>query len=168
MSAVLTQLRRIADENQAMLRQAVDNRTPAASGTTTTQTAQTTAQTTTTAWSTRAISFTTVDAMLAQLPVAKYALPSTNGGDVAFFEVHEYKGGKRIRRLYGAPRDWRRETMKLRMQYFAALHIIENLLAAVALFADTHQCCGKCGSPLSNGDSLAAKLGPVCRKAFGL
>jgi hypothetical protein len=112
------------------------------------------------------ITFRLVDELAAQLPPAKYALPNTGTGAIDFFEVAKYKGGMRVRRLFGAPRDWRRETMNLRMQCFAIKHILEDVPNAIKLFGDTFKVCSKCGSPLSNGKSLAAKLGPDCRKAF--
>lgn len=112
------------------------------------------------------ITFKLVDELAAQLPPAKYALPNVRTGEVTFFEVAKYKGGMRVRRLFGAPRDWRRETMNLRMQYFAIKHILEDVPNSIKLFGDTFQVCSKCGAPLSNGESLAAKLGPYCRKAF--
>lgn len=155
MSAILDSLQRKLDDRVQLSHQQADllhrvhsNATPAASGRTPT------------------ISFKAVDEMLDQLPPARYALPNTRTGEVAFFEVAPYKGHNRIRRLYGAPRDWRRETMALRLQYFAALHILQDVPNSIKLFGETFKVCSKCGSPLSNGDSLAAKLGPDCRKAF--
>lgn len=130
--------------------QVANNRTPAVSARTTEPT----------------ITFKLVDELAAQLPPAKYALPNIRTGEVTFFEIAKFKDGMRIRRLFGAPRDWRRETMNLRMQYFAVKHILEDVPNSIKLFGDTFQVCSKCGAPLSNGDSLAAKLGPHCRKAF--
>lgn len=108
------------------------------------------------------LSYAMVDTLIAQLNPCRYALRKTNGADISFFEVSEWKGRKYLRLLSGAPGDYQRHKMSLSMQYMAAKHLLDDVAGAVKLYADTHSVCAKCHSPLTDAESRARGLGPVC------
>jgi hypothetical protein len=114
----------------------------------------------------RGFGFAMVDALLTQVPVGRYALPrvAQDGNDVTFFEVVAGRGGAHmITTLSGAPGNFQAWAMKLPLQYFAAKHLLENLVAATALFGHKAKVCGRCNSPLTRQKSREQGMGDHCR-----
>jgi hypothetical protein len=106
-----------------------------------------------------------VDALVNQVPVGFYALPKRDertGNDVTFFEVSAFRGGHRIQMLSGAPGAYQQHPMKLPLQWFAARHLLEDLVAATALYGIKAQRCGRCHSPLTRTKSRAQGMGDHC------
>lgn len=104
---------------------------------------------------------------LTTLPLSRYALPRSDGSGFDFFEVVERKSGRRfINRLVGSPGDWRREWLSQRHQIFAARHIAEDPKAAAVAYAREHGRCAVCDAHLSDPESIARSMGPVCAKRF--
>jgi Family of unknown function (DUF6011) len=104
-----------------------------------------------------------VDAMVADLPLGSYALTRPDG-TVDFLEVSETRKGKWIRRLLGAPGEFRRVNLPLVLQFHAAKHIGADPKTAGEAFADYFTACWKCHSPLTDPESRARRLGPTCAK----
>ncbi|MDD4868202.1 MAG: DUF6011 domain-containing protein [Mycobacterium sp.] len=115
-----------------------------------------------------------LDAILARIPVcgktgsSKYALPRRDGRGVVFFEVRQARGTKRryINHLVGAPGGWSRQQMRQDWLLKAATKIATDPLTACKLYGSEFTVCGYCGSPLSDPDSIARQLGPVCAGKF--
>lgn len=116
---------------------------------------------------------------LASLPVCKYMVDGAHG-EAIIVEVVERKGGRRwLNRLLGAPGDWRRvrlpspqmahwaEKVKGAQYYDAPTdRALEGPEAAAVRFSREFVCCAACGSPLSDAESMARGLGPVCAGRF--
>lgn len=122
-------------------------------------------------------SYAEVDAMLAKIPVGRYALPrneaSSAGNTVTFFEVRKVHGQHRITQLVGGVGDYTRQPLKLHLQFFAAKHILADVPAAAKLYGDKNAACGFCAaqgrySPLTNTRSIAAGYGETCAKKHGM
>jgi len=118
---------------------------------------------------------TSLNAVLASIPASRYALPNVGAGKAAdgswlrwdFFEVVERRGGRRyLNRLVGAPGDWSREWLSLTLQTYAAGHIAEDPRSAAIAYAQQHGRCAVCDAPLSNPESIARSMGPICAKRF--
>jgi hypothetical protein len=123
--------------------------------------------------------FAEVDALLAQIPTGRYALPRTvasgSGNMITFFEVRELKrtGKRQIVQLIGSTGDYERQPLRLNLQFHAARHILESIEHAAALYGRTAKECGFCAasgrtSPLSNSRSLAVGYGQGCAEKYGL
>lgn len=110
------------------------------------------------------LDFATVDALLRRVPVGRYALPRVvgDGNDVTFFDVSVRRGAHVIQTLSGAPGDYQAWPMKLHLQYFAATHLLEDLVAATALYGHKARRCGRCNSPLTRAKSRAQGMGNHC------
>jgi len=108
--------------------------------------------------------------VLATLPLSKYALPRRSDPTIwDFFEVIERKNGTRyLNRLLGAPGNWNRSFLTAQLQLTAAQAVAVNPQAAAFEYANQHGRCSCCDAKLSNPKSIAASMGPVCRKRFGL
>jgi hypothetical protein len=115
---------------------------------------------------------------LHKLPKSKYAIPTNQivsdlmgenfNGDLAFFEVREYKKTPYIRRLVGAPSYFTRYKMS-KADSLAFVRILsQDPLGYAQLFGMHYRCCGKCGAELTDERSRELSLGPECRKTFGL
>lgn len=170
-------VRKVARDNGAMLRRAMtDNTTPAAAG-------QPAREAVTRTATRRApavgecrdgqmfvpgdLSYAMVDAMLMQLKPCLYALRKADG-TVSFFEVSEYRGTHRIQMLAGSPGGYQHYPMKLKMQYMAARHLLDDPDGAIALYGTEANECARCRSlgrhsPLTDATSRAIGLGPICR-----
>lgn len=111
---------------------------------------------------------------------SKYAVPATDiplgsplrdalgGNDHLFFEVREYMERMYMRQLHGAPGSFSR-TKFTWQQVDEALNLIRgNCLEYSQLFGSIYTCCGVCGAELTDRESRRLKLGPECRKRFGL
>jgi hypothetical protein len=117
-----------------------------------------------------------------EIPPAMYALASGaflpadrtllggDDNDHVFLAVGEYKDTRYIRRLHGAPGSFSRTKLPDRdlEQRVARVIHAEGPRNATQLFGSLYTCCGKCGAELTDKVSRALKLGPHCRKEFGL
>lgn len=102
-----------------------------------------------------------------QIPAGKYALVRKDGG-LDFLEVVHEGNRDWVYRLHGAPGDFRREKLSYALMFFAAGHILADLPECAKRFGQHFRTCGRCDSPLTNAESRAFGLGPVCRKAYSL
>lgn len=105
-------------------------------------------------------------ALLAKIPLSKYALPRVDGTGWDFFEVVERHNVRYLNRLIGAPGDWTRDKLSVMLQAAAAKHILEDPKASAVEYAKQHGRCAVCESPLSDPASIARSMGPVCAKRF--
>ena len=105
--------------------------------------------------------------LVKQIPDGKYALVRSNG-ELDFLEVVTEGNRNWIRRLIGAPGDFRRERLSYEHMFHAARHILEDLPQCAQRFGRHFTVCGRCESPLTRPESRAMGLGPTCRKAYGL
>jgi hypothetical protein len=151
----------VGRDNGRMLRAAMtDNTSPAPAG----QPAS--AAVARTATRRTQVSYAEVDALLAQVPVGRYALPivksGASGNDVTFFEVIERRGAHMIRVLNGAPGAFKSSPLAINFQFHAARHLLEDLVAATALFGHRAKRCGRCHSPLTKKKSRDQGMGDHC------
>lgn len=108
-------------------------------------------------------SFAQLNAMAADLPEGKYALPAKDGSDkVYFFEIAKVKGAHRITQLFGSPGDFKRHTMKISWQEAALRGIHADVKKAITFFGKHFTVCGACMSPLTHERSRTCGLGPKC------
>ena len=116
---------------------------------------------------------------LSVLPKAKYALlfedlgnglthVNSNGNDMLFVEVREFKGTLYMRRLHGSVGDFTRTRMTTADTIAIANTIAKNPLEAAQRFGRLHTCCAVCAAELTDETSRNLSLGPVCRTRFGL
>lgn len=103
------------------------------------------------------------------VPDSKYAL--VQNGVTKFYEVRSPKKGRWagftfVDLLVGAPGSFVKYPVKgaLRKSILAAL--AEDPKAAAVRFSHEFTVCACCGSPLTDPESLAAGLGPVCAGRF--
>lgn len=150
-------LREVAAEQGTMLRNLKSGTTTRPTPAPSTQNAAQPGQ----MWIPGDLSYGMVDALIRQLKPCRYALRKKDG-TVSFFEVSEYKGKTYLRLLSGAPGDYQRHKMDLVTQFKAVSHLLDDPAAAVKLYADERNVCAKCHSPLTDADSRARGLGPVC------
>lgn len=115
--------------------------------------------------------------LLADVPKAKYAVPMDEidlaldekvNGDIIFVEVREYMNNLYVRRLHGAPGDFNRSRLSMKDTELLINHIKKNPLVYTQKFGEVYSCCGKCGADLTDQVSRELKLGPTCRKEFGM
>lgn len=99
-------------------------------------------------------------------PEGRYALEQPDNKDtpIAFYEIGWWQNHITIRRLVGAPGDFARQRVRDSIGQRILDAIEANPKEAMMRFADETECCGSCGSPLTNKDSRAARIGPVCAK----
>ena len=121
-----------------------------------------------------------VQEMLATIPKAKYAVPAMTANllmgrpttnDYAFFAVTQTRKGRYyIRQIVGAPGAFASYSMGRPAELALAkfLTMPGEALTATQKFGELYSCCGKCDAPLTDEKSRELKLGPVCRKSFGL
>lgn len=117
---------------------------------------------------TRRPSYAEADAAVNALPVGRFALPRTvadgSGNMVNFFKVFETRNGKRIVMLIArGGMDYDEQRLSVVHQIAAARHIAEDVTSARQLYGQRTGTCGDCGRALSNEESLAYGIGPVCR-----
>lgn len=115
----------------------------------------------------RSLTYAQVDALAKRVPAGRYALPKVNptaDNDVTFFEISERHY---VRQLIGAPGNFSARPLTLALQYFALMHLLEDLKSAAVLFGRTTGTCSQCGSPLTNLKSREAGIGPVCARRVG-
>lgn len=104
------------------------------------------------------------------VPPGRYAL---RGDDNVwrFFEVQDGKGRwdgyKFTKQLIGAPGAYRKESMQASRRIQIMNAISENVKQAMIDYGLHSGVCGRCSSPLSDPDSLARGIGPVCAGKMG-
>jgi hypothetical protein len=101
------------------------------------------------------------------IPDGRYAIPSGKvNGRMAFrfYFVNTSKttGGQYMLRLFGAPGDFRREKMPKALQVAVAGEISSDPGMFSLMFGREVGACGVCGSPLTDPESIALGIGPVC------
>lgn len=104
------------------------------------------------------------------LPASKYALHNDDG--LKFYEVRVGKAGTRwdgfrfVDHLVGHPGDWARYPVKGVARKEVLADIAQHPRESAVLFSAEFTICAVCGSPLSDPESLARGLGPVCAERF--
>jgi hypothetical protein len=105
--------------------------------------------------------------LLRQLPLSRYALPRKDTGEWNFFEVVQRPNGIRyLNQLLGSPNDWNRKTISVQLQTAAARAILIDPKASAVAYASRHGRCAVCNAHLSDPESIARSMGPVCAKRF--
>jgi Family of unknown function (DUF6011) len=106
----------------------------------------------------------------ATVPVGRYALQNQGGGanSIQFYHVErpdkgEWAGKTFVRQQLGPAV----ERIPMAQQRAALLRIAADPAGASQLYGRKLGICGVCGSPLTNEDSRAYGIGPVCRKNMG-
>lgn len=89
-----------------------------------------------------------------------------------FFKVNKPEKGKWagytfIKRLIGAPGKYREEVMSRPVREKILARIEEDPKKAMTDYGLQSGRCGKCSSPLTDPESLALGIGPVCRQKMG-
>jgi len=117
--------------------------------------------------------FAQADAAVDALPVGRFALPRTtpdgSGNMINFFKVFEARNrqGKITKRIVmliaRGGQDYDEQRLSVEHQIAAAGHIAEDVTAARQLYGQRTGTCGDCGRALSNEESLAYGIGPICR-----
>lgn len=103
------------------------------------------------------------------VPNSKYALVREAGP--VFYEVTTGRKGKWVgflflSRLVGHPGDWKRTPVKGDAKKDILAEIGQDPKAAAIRFSKEFTICAVCGSPLSDPESLALGLGPICATRF--
>lgn len=116
------------------------------------------------------------------VPTSMYAIPANTlpapaireryarANDHLFVVVGEFNETRYVKQLHGAPGSFTRtpfETVDDRLAVVTVL-VEQGPRACAQIFGALYTCCGKCGAPLTDDRSRFHKLGPVCRKEFGL
>lgn len=107
---------------------------------------------------------------LSQVPDSKYALIRPSDGKIQFFEVTTGKGKwaglQFVDRLEGAPGDWQHYPVRGMEKKRVMDELDADALGAAVRFSKHFTVCAVCGSPLSDPESMARGLGPICAKRF--
>lgn len=104
------------------------------------------------------------------VPESKYALVLKDS--IQFFEVDygrkgsQWEGRVFVSELFGAPGGWRHQNLYGAARQKVLATIALDPKGAALLFSKEHGVCAACGSPLSDADSRARGLGPVCAARF--
>ena len=110
------------------------------------------------------------------MPAGRYALefPGDDAKEtrVRFFQIDKptegrWKGYTFIHELIGAPGDYRKQDMSKDNRDRMLRLIDANPNEAMTRFGIETMTCGKCHSPLTNEESRARGIGPVCIKKIG-
>lgn len=107
---------------------------------------------------------------VADVPAGRYALDKLDGG-AAFYQVDRPTEGRWagycfVKLLIGAPGDWRKERVGNWRSIVSRIAEAGPREAAIRFGMESGY-CGRCGSPLSNEESLRLGIGPVCRDKAG-
>lgn len=101
-------------------------------------------------------------------PDARYALQDVDA--VRFYQVKSGKGRwdgyTFLDLLVGAPGDFRSFPVKGAARKAVMDRLAADPKAAAKRFADEFSCCAACMSPLTDSESRARGLGPVCAEKF--
>lgn len=105
------------------------------------------------------------------MPEGRYALQD-NDGVWSFFQVDKpttgrWAGYTFIKRLIGAPGQYRKEPLQATVRYTILDRIEADPKQAMTDYGLHSGVCGMCSSPLSDPDSLARGLGPICAGKSG-
>ena len=106
------------------------------------------------------------------IPPGHYALQNPETGVWQFFEVTQGKpprwaGYTFIQRLIGAPGDWSKQAIPPHTRNGLLAHIAEDPAKSASDYGKQSGRCGLCRSPLSDPESIARGIGPVCAKKHG-
>lgn len=107
--------------------------------------------------------------LLADLPISKYAVWSTQTLEWTFIEVREQKSTKKryLNKLLGAPGHWAWASgITVDWMISMAEIIAKDPTKFATNYCNEFTRCSACDSPLSNAKSIAEAMGPVCRKKF--
>jgi hypothetical protein len=103
------------------------------------------------------------------VPDSKYAMLDVTG-KIVFYEVSTGKGKwshmQFVSRLVGHPGDFMKYPVKGESKRQVLLAIGADAKSAAVAFGKHFTVCAACGSPLSDPDSIAAGMGPVCATRF--
>ena len=104
------------------------------------------------------------------LPESMYCLYDPQGKPV-FYEISvgkkgRWEGFQFLSRLVGHPGDFQRFPVKGESKKQVLLAIAADAKGAAVNYAKEFKRCGVCNSPLSDPESLAAGIGPVCAAKF--
>lgn len=104
------------------------------------------------------------------VPDSKYAIHRPSDGTLEFFEVRtgrgKWEGMQFVDRLIGAPGDWRKIPVKGLEKKRVMEQFDADPKAAAIRYSHEFTVCAVCGSPLSDPESLALGLGPICARRF--
>ena len=109
-------------------------------------------------------------AFMKDLPASKYALDTPEG--MKFYEIQIGKPGTKwdgyrfVSHLVGAPGDWMKYPVKGQARTELLAEISVDAREAAVRFSLNFTVCAVCGSPLSDPESMARGLGPVCAERF--
>jgi len=122
-----------------------------------------------TGWATKYVESRDFKPMALDIPDSRYALIREDGP--AFYELRtgtkgQWKGFQFLERLIGAPGDWKRTPIKGQAKKNILAEIGADPKAAAVAYGTLHNSCAVCHSPLTDPDSLAAGIGPICAKRF--
>jgi hypothetical protein len=104
---------------------------------------------------------------VADIPQGYYAVQASPAL-VLFYRVSQGKAGTRwegytfLDRVHGAPGDFRKEAIRGVSARSTLARIASDTEGAAALFGRAHGVCGLCSSPLTDPESIARGIGPVC------
>ena len=108
------------------------------------------------------------------VPDGRYAIPvrKNNHGMIVyhFYQVKTTKDQRKVQyilRLFGAPGDFRRDTMTKQDQVNVARVLREDPMMYSVMFGKQVGSCGVCGSPLTDPQSIALGIGPICLQKSG-
>lgn len=108
--------------------------------------------------------------MALDVPDSKYAMNRPHDGVLEFFEVRTGKGKwagfQFLDRLIGSPGDWRKAAIKGLEKRTILEQISEDPKAAAVRYSREFTVCAVCSSPLSDPESVASGLGPICARRF--
>lgn len=106
------------------------------------------------------------------LPAGRYAIKHSDTGEWWFFEVGKptegrWAGYTFIKRLVGAPGQYRKVDMTAseRVGWLSAIE--DDPKQAMVDYGMESGVCGRCSSPLTDPESLARGIGPVCAGKMG-
>ena len=117
------------------------------------------------------------------IPGAHYAIPHPDTGQLDFFEVKRPKSGKWagytfVSRLVGAPGDYTRYRLSATQQETLSRLLLADTIttddsrelagpeAGAYRYAREHRVCAVCNAALTDPESRARGLGPVCASRF--
>lgn len=109
-------------------------------------------------------------ALVNEVPASRYAVEAD--GEIKFYEVRIGKPGTKwdgyrfVDHLVGAPGDWQRYPVKGQPRKELLATIAQDAKAHAVAFSKHFTICAACGSPLSDAESMARGLGPVCAEKF--
>ncbi len=103
-------------------------------------------------------------------PDSKYAITGADGV-LRFYNLRtgkkgQWKGVRFLDLLVGHPGDWASFPVKGLNRKFVMDEIAKNPKAAALRYAEEFTRCAVCDSPLSDPESIAAGIGPVCATRF--